>query len=39
MVEPLWDSGGSIWISLDDLLAGKPMRPIKGPQPGAVALP
>ena len=41
MVEPLWDSGGSIWISLDDLMAGKPMKPIKGPppHPGAVEIP
>jgi arylsulfatase A-like enzyme len=39
MVEPLWSSGGSIWISLDDLLAGKPMVPLDGPRPGAVELP
>jgi arylsulfatase A-like enzyme len=39
MVAPLWDSSGSIWISLDDLLAGKPMIPLRGQQPGAVELP
>ncbi|HEX2465139.1 MAG TPA: sulfatase-like hydrolase/transferase [Thermoanaerobaculia bacterium] len=41
LVEPLWDSGGSIWVSLDDLMAGKPMKPIKGPppHPGAVEIP
>jgi arylsulfatase A-like enzyme len=39
MVDPLWDSGGTIRVSLDDVLAGKPMVPLKGPQPGAVELP
>jgi arylsulfatase A-like enzyme len=38
-VAPLWDSGGNLWIALDEVMAGKPMRPLKGPQPGAVAIP
>jgi arylsulfatase A-like enzyme len=39
MVEPLWDSGGKLWIALDGVMAGAPMKPLKGPQPGAVAIP
>ena len=39
MVVPLWDSGGTLWIALDEVMAGKPMKPLRGPQPGAVAIP
>jgi arylsulfatase A-like enzyme len=39
MVEPAWPNGGSIWASLDDLLAGKPIRPLAAPASGAVELP
>jgi len=39
MVEPRWDSGGILWIALDKVLAGAPMKPLKAQQPGAVAIP
>jgi arylsulfatase A-like enzyme len=38
-VAPLWDSGGTIWIAVDDVMAGAPMKPLDGPRPGAVAIP
>ena len=38
-VEPLWDSGGTLWIALDEVMAGKPMKPLDGPRPGAVGIP
>jgi arylsulfatase A-like enzyme len=39
MVQPLWDSGGTLWIALDEVMAGKPMEPLDGPRPGAVEIP
>jgi arylsulfatase A-like enzyme len=38
-VKPLWGSDDGLWISLEDVMAGKPMIPLDGPRPGAVEIP
>jgi arylsulfatase A-like enzyme len=38
-VPPLWETRGNIYVPLQDLLDGKPMRAVEGPGPGIVRFP
>jgi arylsulfatase A-like enzyme len=39
MVKPLWTTRGDLWVKLQDLLDGKPLKTLEGPGPGIVRLP
>ena len=38
-VKPLWTTRGDLWVRLQDLLDGKPVKTLEGPGPGIVRLP
>ena len=38
-VKPLWTTRGDLWVKLQDLLDGKPLKTLEGPGPGIVRFP
>jgi arylsulfatase A-like enzyme len=38
-VAPLWTTRLDLWVKLQDLLDGKPLKPLEGPGPGRVRFP
>jgi arylsulfatase A-like enzyme len=38
-VAPLWTTWREMWIDIDDLLAGKPLAPLRSPGPGLLRFP
>ena len=38
-VKPLWTTRGDLWVRLQDLLDGKPLKTLEGPGPGIVRFP
>jgi arylsulfatase A-like enzyme len=38
-VKPLWTTRGDLWVRLQDLLDGKPLKTLGGPGPGIVRFP
>ena len=38
-VPPRWDTRQNLWVPLQDIPAGKPLRDVEGPGPGVLRLP